>query len=438
MTMDEVNEKFPITKYKAWVAKRAEEGLPTAGGVAMPSSKPASIKETDEPAQPRQDSSSSDENASRSPIATASQVKHDKEPESVPTTAQGMVQDTTQDMAQDRVQDVAQVTVQDTPTEVKTQEPDAKPTSSEGKAQEPESQESKPQDPKSKEPEPKSSTSVEPERSPEEIEDDDQIQMAVPTEMLANPGDSCAICIDTLEDDDDVRGLTCGHAFHASCVDPWLTSRRACCPLCKADYYVPKPRPEGDTFGEAERMPSMGRPGMGRARMDNMPNPPAFALIGGRGGRFGARVVHNLRRQQPQQQQQQRDPQEPVHAPRTGPAASQFLRFPRFARRQGDSQGQGEAQVTPEHTQTQTQTQTQTSTQTQTQPAQELTELTTAASEQQESHRSSFRRPALSMPRIGRWRRGNEGVAAAAATPTNGAVTTQTPTPGQLEAGNNR
>jgi predicted component of type VI protein secretion system len=64
----------------------------------------------------------------------------------------------------------------------------------------------------------------------------------VPAEYY-NTGDTCAICIDTLEDDDEVRGLTCGHAFHAACIDPWLTTRRASCPLCKADYHVPKPRP---------------------------------------------------------------------------------------------------------------------------------------------------------------------------------------------------
>jgi len=63
-------------------------------------------------------------------------------------------------------------------------------------------------------------------------DDDDHIHTAVPPELLTNPGDSCAICIDTLEEDDDIRGLTCGHAFHAGCLDPWLTSRRACCPLC--------------------------------------------------------------------------------------------------------------------------------------------------------------------------------------------------------------
>ena len=109
--------------------------------------------------------------------------------------------------------------------------------------------------------------------------EDDQIQTAVPVEQLPDPGDACAICLDTIDDDDDVRGLDCGHAFHASCVDPWLTSRRACCPLCKADYYVPKPRAEGSD-----------QPDDGRRRgapPDGMPAPPQFAFYGvGRGGSF--------------------------------------------------------------------------------------------------------------------------------------------------------
>lgn len=48
---------------------------------------------------------------------------------------------------------------------------------------------------------------------------------------------NCAICLESFEDDDVVRGLICGHVFHAECVDPWLTLRRACCPICKRDYY---------------------------------------------------------------------------------------------------------------------------------------------------------------------------------------------------------
>jgi len=110
----------------------------------------------------------------------------------------------------------------------------------------------------------------------EDEEDEERIQTAIPAEQLPDPGDACAICIDTIDDDDDIRGLTCGHAFHASCVDPWLTSRRACCPLCKADYYVPKPRPEG-----------------AEANATNLQPPPtAFSIIGGgRAGRRPAMII---------------------------------------------------------------------------------------------------------------------------------------------------
>jgi len=114
--------------------------------------------------------------------------------------------------------------------------------------------------------------------SGEEAEEEDQIQTAVPAEQLPDPGDACAICLDTIEDDDDIRGLDCGHAFHASCVDPWLTSRRACCPLCKADYYVPKPRPEGVEADDQRRRST---------RVEGMPTQPSFAFMGvGRGGSF--------------------------------------------------------------------------------------------------------------------------------------------------------
>ena len=46
MTMDEVNERFPLTKYKNWVATRAMEGLPTAGGVTGPPSRTGSRNDT--------------------------------------------------------------------------------------------------------------------------------------------------------------------------------------------------------------------------------------------------------------------------------------------------------------------------------------------------------------------------------------------------------
>ncbi|KAA8916692.1 hypothetical protein TRICI_001150 [Trichomonascus ciferrii] len=51
----------------------------------------------------------------------------------------------------------------------------------------------------------------------------------------ADRDDTCAICIEDMEDPDPTRILGCNHIFHAECIDTWLTVRRACCPLCKAD-----------------------------------------------------------------------------------------------------------------------------------------------------------------------------------------------------------
>ena len=240
MTMDEVNDRFPLTKYKAWMSTRAEEGLSTAGGVAGPQSRPVSIKDTVRTTASMDYTRKSGDSADHAvPTTTSTPEK----PKDSPELAKALRK------------------------------------SQEGQPGEglPETQFAR------AEPQPQLGSAPPPTRTEvqqdNDMDDDDHIQIAVPTEMLANPGDSCAICIDTLEDDDDVRGLTCGHAFHASCLDPWLTNRRACCPLCKADYYTPKPRPEGEIPADAERHAGRRPPGMSGARIDG-PRPPQYAFLG--------------------------------------------------------------------------------------------------------------------------------------------------------------
>lgn len=257
MTMEEVNDRFPLMKYKAWRSSRVDKGLPSAGGITAPSSRPHTPKNEERESSPAVESALVD---SQSPAPTASTpnkghdrfVSNPKEPSSP-------------------VDDTENLTIK--ADEKFTTDIDMIESSRTDIAGDPSGKDSHMQ-------------SHQESQAFEDDDDDDQIRIALPADLLPSPGDSCAICLDLIEDDDDIRGLTCGHAFHASCVDPWLTSRRACCPLCKADYYVPKPRPEGpETALEADR------PGRRTAGRSNAPNQPQAVLIGGRANPFRARIV---------------------------------------------------------------------------------------------------------------------------------------------------
>ncbi|KAI9876106.1 MAG: hypothetical protein M1830_007320 [Pleopsidium flavum] len=256
MSMEEVNERFPLTKYKTWRSNRAEEGLPTAGGVTTSASRAPSMKNEGGAIQPYEEIRGCGD-AARPTTATSSSRPHDKDTLEIASSA---LNSPTMANADGSTHPVENMNMSE-----------ATEHSSLAHLQEMKTMASTIPE----------TAAVSGDREDEGDDDDDQIRTAVPTELLANPGDSCAICLDTLEDDDDVRGLTCGHAFHAGCLDPWLTSRRACCPLCKADYYVPKPRSEAEAAAEAERLAGRRPPGMSGNRL-NMPNPPQFAFLGAR------------------------------------------------------------------------------------------------------------------------------------------------------------
>jgi RING finger family protein len=242
MTMDEVNTKFPLIKYKAWRASREHDGLPSAGGISVPPSRAVSIVDAEgiitrksaDHARP----ASSLSNIHHS-VSTDTENQRSHPPDSTDASADSSAHSTAP-------------TVPTIPEEQNLSEKTPDPSS------------------------PAITQETKGEASDDEEDDVNPVQNAHDD---CPPGDTCAICLDVLEDDDDVRGLTCGHAFHAACVDPWLTGRRACCPLCKADYYIPKPRPEADS--STQMADGGSRQGQARPRM-NLPQQPQSGWLGSR------------------------------------------------------------------------------------------------------------------------------------------------------------
>jgi hypothetical protein len=60
-----------------------------------------------------------------------------------------------------------------------------------------------------------------------------------------------------------------------------LTTRRACCPLCKADYYTPKPRPQATEGGDGTTgVVQVNLPNNSRSNRMNMPSRPRPTFLG--------------------------------------------------------------------------------------------------------------------------------------------------------------
>ncbi|KAI9731559.1 MAG: hypothetical protein M1834_004679 [Cirrosporium novae-zelandiae] len=256
MPIDEVNERFPSMKYKVWRSTRAEEGLPTAGGVTSPPSRAPSMKDGQDtvvsvPMVGGRTSTESDRTGTAGP------------PNQEPSESLGHTNVSGKELEAKLSPPVSPTTVRGSifaASEKKTAE-------DEGPSLE-----------NLEHTKTMASTTLGDGRDDDYDDDEeDQIHSAVPNELLNNPGDACAICLDNIEDNDDIRGLTCGHAFHSPCLDPWLTTRRACCPLCKADYYTPKPRTQEEEARAAQRM--------------NLPQSPQFAYLGGHGSTSRPRMV---------------------------------------------------------------------------------------------------------------------------------------------------
>lgn len=272
MTMDEVNERFPLMKYKMWRASREREGLSTAGGISAPPSRAASLKDSEGVIAAAGDSRRSEDTEKRLSQPHADQPS--------PSSAEGAAATSNEQQSEPAPM---------SPVERNLELEKCKTAASTVEETNKDRQASVHED--------------------EDDDDDDPIRTAAPPELLQSPGDTCAICLEELEDDDDVRGLKCGHAFHAGCLDPWLTSRRACCPLCKADYYVPKPRPEGEQANDStgRRTPGLRMP---QAPQSVWINRTALPIRGGRTAVFARSGDEEPRRSRRQRGQGESNPQQ--------------------------------------------------------------------------------------------------------------------------------
>ncbi|ERN08217.1 hypothetical protein AMTR_s00018p00203080 [Amborella trichopoda] len=71
-----------------------------------------------------------------------------------------------------------------------------------------------------------------------------QLVKALPTLTYGAPFDGkcasemCAVCLEDYKAGETLRVLPCHHDFHAVCVDSWLTSWKAFCPVCKRDANI--------------------------------------------------------------------------------------------------------------------------------------------------------------------------------------------------------
>ncbi|KZS20779.1 E3 ubiquitin-protein ligase RNF13 [Daphnia magna] len=71
----------------------------------------------------------------------------------------------------------------------------------------------------------------------------------IPTNKFkkGDPYDTCAICLEDYVDGDKLRILPCSHAYHAKCIDPWLTRNRRVCPVCKRRVIA-----RGENFSDSD------------------------------------------------------------------------------------------------------------------------------------------------------------------------------------------
>ncbi|KAG7304178.1 hypothetical protein JYU34_011114 [Plutella xylostella] len=91
-----------------------------------------------------------------------------------------------------------------------------------------------------------------------------------------DPYDTCAICLDDYVEGERLRVLPCAHAYHAKCIDPWLTQNRRVCPVCKRRVFAAGERAHHSDDSDSSREPLLASREPARPRGE-----PVVATQGG-------------------------------------------------------------------------------------------------------------------------------------------------------------
>lgn len=67
--------------------------------------------------------------------------------------------------------------------------------------------------------------------------DKEQLTKTILNETLLN---TCSICIDCLNKDEEIIELPCKHIFHSNCILEWLEKYNYHCPICRKEVGKPK------------------------------------------------------------------------------------------------------------------------------------------------------------------------------------------------------
>ncbi|KAK3222696.1 hypothetical protein Dsin_009721 [Dipteronia sinensis] len=49
----------------------------------------------------------------------------------------------------------------------------------------------------------------------------------------------CAVCLNRIEEEEEIRELRCDHLFHRACLDRWVGYKHVTCPLCRVHLFSP-------------------------------------------------------------------------------------------------------------------------------------------------------------------------------------------------------